>query len=112
MSRYLELIKPRLAESGARVQMGDAQWREAEGPRTLLQEAGFEGVTTDAVEGELRMSPSDLWDWFLLMYDPYFLDAQTVAAMGEQFISSMQTAVDTDGHVGLPIAWRLVQATA
>jgi SAM-dependent methyltransferase len=109
---YRELLKPHLAASAARVAIGDPRWREAEGPRTLLQEAGFHGATTDAVEGELRLSPSDLWDWFMLMYDPYFVDAQIVAALGVQFIASMTAAVDAEGLVALPVAWKLVRATA
>jgi ubiquinone/menaquinone biosynthesis C-methylase UbiE len=112
MQRYRELLNPHLAASATRVAIGDARWREAEGPRALLQEAGFDGVTIDPVEGELRLPPSDLWDWFMLTYDAHFVDSRALAAIREQYLASMGPAADADGRIGLPVSWRLVQATA
>ena len=110
---YRDLLKPLLAESAAVVPLGDKRWRTPEGIGPMLEAAGFTGVLTSVAEAEIKLAPAALWDWLMLMYDAHFVDEATRVTLRSRYLAAIvPSVVEPDGTVRLPVAWRLVTASA
>lgn len=107
---YVALIRPQLASAPGFVPLGDRRWRSPEDIGAMLAQAGFEQVGHAPIDGETRRTPAAQWDYFTLMYDTHFLQADAVAQLRQAFLAQAGAHVEQDGHLRVPARWRLVTA--
>ena len=112
LAAYRALVDPHISTASSRVSIGDPRWRSADSIQQLLREAGFGQISVQDVDGELRLTPAELWDWFMLMYDAHFIEAATRESIRSDFLHAMHAHAGVDGRVIVPIRWMLVLASS
>ncbi len=104
------LRRPRLPHL-ADVRLGDRRLRSLEGILEAMAPA-FSGVAVDDLELAHRLSPDELWDWFLDMYDLHFLNESDRDLVRNDYLAALAPHRDADGRLAFPQRLRRVYGIA
>lgn len=112
MSRYTEALSRHSRDpQWCTVRFGHPQLRTKEGIAELLS-TKFKDVVVADLDLPLRLSPVELWEWLLDMYDLYLLKAEDREAVREELLKSVSSECSSDGKLEFNQSLRYFSATA
>ena len=95
----------------AELQFGDKRMRSAEGLHELLAH-GFADISVQDLSATRKLSPTQLWEWVVDMYDVHLLDEGDRYAVRDEYLCALGPLVGAEGTISHKICMRLVVAVA
>jgi SAM-dependent methyltransferase len=93
------------------VRFGDRRLRHPDGVHELLSHA-FRNVFVEDIHISRRLTPDELWRWFLDMYDLYFLGEASRHSAEREYLAAVATHCGSDGRLEYLETLRYVGAVA
>lgn len=109
---YLDALsrRSRLPQFAA-LRLGDRRLRSPEGIREVFA-SGFDELLIEEVHLPLRLTPAQLWDWLLDMYDLQLLGAADRELVERELMQTVSGATGPDGMLDFPQTLRFLSARA
>jgi ubiquinone/menaquinone biosynthesis C-methylase UbiE len=105
--RILERYRAQSPESVVR--LGDRRFRSEGGIRDLLA-TRFRDISVEEIHVNRRLTPADMWAWFMGMYDLHQFREEERAAIEHEYVSAVAPHCDAAGALDFPQAFRHIQA--
>jgi ubiquinone/menaquinone biosynthesis C-methylase UbiE len=109
LTTYIEILSKQLRMTHLQdLRFGDRRFRDSEATATLLS-ADFKDIEITEIEIEQRLTPAELWNDFLDMYDLYLLSESARQEVKLQYLAAITPQVDPDGKLDYPSrlrSWR------
>lgn len=107
---YVRILERyRTASPERAVRLGDARFREEDGIRALFA-ARFRDVVVEEIHVNRRLTPTEIWAWFMGMYDLHQLAQEDRFAIEREYLSSVAPHCAADGTLEYPQMLRYIQA--
>lgn len=95
----------------AEVRLGDRRFRNPEGIQELMSLV-FQSVRIEHISIDRRLTPAELWRWFLNMYDLHLRSEGVRQVAEREFLQAVVTQCGPDGKLDYPETLRYVVALA
>lgn len=98
---FLGLLKQALADENKQwlSNLGDARTRSADGLKSLFKEDRFSNIDINEIKLEFSSKPTELVDFFMLMYDVGLLSISRRSQLHSDLLQLLESNVDSDGFV-------------
>jgi SAM-dependent methyltransferase len=112
LALYVEALSRRPRQDHLlEVRFGDRRFRTCDGISEILSIA-FQGVSVDEIHITQRLTPNELWRWFLDTYDLYLLSERDRRKVERDYLSAAAASCGPDGKLEYLATLRLVSAAA
>jgi ubiquinone/menaquinone biosynthesis C-methylase UbiE len=109
---YVEALSRRLRQKHlSGVRFGDRRFRSVEGIAEILS-GEFRDIVIEDIHTTQRLTPDELWRWFLDMYDLYFLGEADRQSVERDFFAAVVSHCGPDGKIDYCTALRHIRGTA
>lgn len=98
---FLSLLKQALEDENKKwlSNLGDARTRSVEGLKSLFKEESFCNTDINDIKLEFSSRPTELVDFFMLMYDVGLLSVSRRSQLHSDLLRLLESSIDSDGLV-------------